>query len=83
MAGGVAPTPSALALALARAYARLCRGWGPDAEWEWLADYLGCHEEMRDAAWDCWRTELELTGGDVGLAGGFCYYGVEDACPVE
>ncbi len=27
-----------------------------------LADYLGGHDEMWEAIWDLWRTELELSG---------------------
>lgn len=77
------PSPSDLALALARCHHRAAQGWAPDAEWRWLADYLGCHPEARDAAWDCWRTELELTGAEVGAAAGFCYYGVEEVGAVE
>ncbi|GGO22355.1 hypothetical protein [Deinococcus humi] len=29
----------------------------PD-EWTALADYLGCHEEARAAAWSAWAAEL-------------------------
>lgn len=54
--------PTELADLLARAYAA-DHGEGDDApsaaERTALADYLGCHEEMRAAAFAVWRTELE------------------------
>ncbi|WP_084047732.1 hypothetical protein [Deinococcus hopiensis] len=61
-------TPGEIADHLHDAYTRDRRlGIVPDStpERQALADYLGCHKEARDEAWEAWRTVLEAEGHDL------------------
>lgn len=71
-------TPSELAFALAAAYQGT-----EGAQLQQLADYLGCHPEVRQTAWDAWRTELELTGQDVHHAGAWLDFDFWELTAVE
>ncbi|WP_019586589.1 hypothetical protein [Deinococcus apachensis] len=48
-----------------------------------LADYLGCHEEVRAAAWDVWQTRLEASGTDLGDAEYWLDVEFIEPCPQE
>lgn len=76
-------TASETAFLLAELYWRAGQGWAPDTRHQVLADFLGCHPEARDAAWDLWRTELELMGQDLGEPSGWLDFDFYEAVPME
>lgn len=64
-------TPIEIADLLDAAY-RADRGEDVDApsqiERTALADYLGCHEDAREAAWAAWQEQLSDAGEDLSTA---------------
>lgn len=72
-----------IALHLGDLYARAGRGWPPDDLHRQLADFLGCHPEVRDRVWELWATELALTGRDLGEPGGWLDFDFYEAVPAE
>lgn len=70
-------------LLLGELYDRASLGFPPDQLHRDLADYLGCHQDVHRAAWDLWRTELELSGQDPNPVGAWLDFDFYGAVPVE